>query len=138
MIPVESLELHSTGIVGGADRSRRRQVTIIDAEAWERCIADLGSDVDPSVRRANVLVTGISLEKTRGRVLQVGETRLLVGGEVTPCIKMERAVPGLQKAMRPEWRGGVFAQVLTEGVIRVGDSVSWSTEVAPESSGRAT
>lgn len=138
MIPVESLELNSAGIVGGADRSRRRQVTIIEAGAWDRCVADLGADVDPSVRRANVLVSGITLEKTGGRILQLGEIRLLIGGEVTPCIKMEQAVPGLQQAMKPEWRGGVFAQVLTEGVIKVGDSVSWSTEVASELSGRTT
>jgi len=138
MIAVESLELNAKGIVGGADRSRRRQVTIIEAEAWERCLRDLGAHVDPSVRRANVLIRGMSLEKTRGRVLNLGGTRVLVGGEVTPCIKMERAVAGLQKAMKPEWRGGVFAQVLDVGIIRVGDPVSWSTEVASETSGRTT
>jgi MOSC domain-containing protein YiiM len=36
---------------------------------------------------------------------------------------MEEAAPGLQAALRPDWRGGVFTQVLIGGVIRVGDQV---------------
>jgi MOSC domain-containing protein YiiM len=42
---------------------------------------------------------------------------------------MEEIAPGLQAAMRPDWRGGVFAQVLTDGVIRVGDRIDWEDDV---------
>ena len=115
------------GVEGSADRSRRRQVTIISREAWERCLSDLGATVDPSVRRANLLVSGIDLANTRDRVLRVGDARLLIGGEVTPCERMEEAYPGLQAAMRPEWRGGAFAQILGDGLIRVGDAVEWES-----------
>jgi MOSC domain-containing protein YiiM/GNAT superfamily N-acetyltransferase len=133
MIPVESLELTSKGIVGGADRSRRRQVTILDANAWDLCTTELGVRLDPSLRRANVLVRGMSLANTRGRILRLGDSRVLVGGEVTPCDKMDAALNGLRQVMRPEWRGGVFAQVITAGTIRIGDSVSWNT-LEPETS----
>jgi MOSC domain-containing protein YiiM len=34
-------------------------------------------------------------------------------------------LPGLQEAMRAEWAGGAFAQVLTSGTIRIGDEVEW-------------
>ena len=113
------------GIAGNVDRSRRRQVTLLEREAWERFMTELRASVDPSARRANLLVAGVALAHTRGRVLRIGEARLLIGGEVTPCERMDEALPGLRAAMRPDWGGGAFAQVLTGGVVRVGDPVAW-------------
>jgi MOSC domain-containing protein YiiM len=120
------------GIVGSVDRSRRRQVTLLESEAWKACMEELGVERDPSLRRANILLSGIKLAQTRGRVLAIGDVRLVVGGEVTPCERMEEAVPGLQAALRPDWRGGVFTQILAGGVIHVGDQVEWEA-VATES-----
>jgi MOSC domain-containing protein YiiM len=113
------------GLVGNVDRSRRRQVTIIDRHTWDRLMAELHANADPSSRRANLLVSGIALANTRGRVLCIGSTRLLIDGETTPCERMDDAVPGLQAAMRQNWSGGVFAQVLTGGTIRIGDPIRW-------------
>lgn len=113
------------GLVGSVDRSRRRQVTLMDADEWARLTRELGADVDPSARRANMLLSGISLFETRGRVLKIGDVRLAIGGETTPCERMDEAFPGLQTAMRGVWAGGAFAQVLAGGVVRVGDPVAW-------------
>ena len=116
------------GLAGNVDRSRRRQVSLLSRESWETCMSELGGDVNPSARRANLLVEGVELAHTRGRVLCIGNTRLAIGGELTPCERMDEALPGLQRAMRSEWRGGVFAQVLDGGVIQIGDAVRWEDE----------
>jgi MOSC domain-containing protein YiiM len=113
------------GIAGSIDRSRRRQVTIISREVWQRLMARLGAHADPSARRANLTVSGIDLSNTRGRVLRIGAGRLVVGGELTPCERMDEVAPGLRELMRPAWGGGVFAQVLDDAEIRLGDPVRW-------------
>jgi MOSC domain-containing protein YiiM len=121
----EATLVEGRGVAGSVDRSRRRQVTLLESEVWRACMVELGVERDPSLRRANILLSGVKLAHTRGRVLVIGDTRLAVGGEVTPCERMEEAVPGLQAALRPDWRGGVFTQVLEGGVIHVGDQVEW-------------
>ncbi|HSQ29094.1 MAG TPA: MOSC domain-containing protein [Gemmatimonadaceae bacterium] len=113
------------GIEGSIDRSRRRQVTLISREVWDELMTALGAAVDPSARRANLLVSGVALAHTRGSVLRIGAGRLVIGGELTPCERMDEVRPGLRELMRPDWRGGVFAQVLDDAVISVGDPVSW-------------
>jgi len=129
MDPVRDAELvEGQGVVGGVDRSRRRQVTILSREAWDACMTELGTSLDPSARRANLLVSGLDLEATRDRVLVIGKARLVVGGEVTPCERMEEACAGLQAVMRPHWRGGAFARVIASGAIHVGDVVRWADD----------
>ena len=71
------------------------------------------------------MVSGIALAETRERVLRVGACRLRVGGETRPCERMDEALPGLRGAMRRNWGGGVFAEVLDDGEIAVGDEVEW-------------
>ena len=113
------------GVEGSADRGGRRQVTILEREVWDALKGELGSDAGPETRRANVLVSGIYLRASRGRVLRLGATRVRVAGEVKPCERMEEAVTGLRALMYPEWRGGAFAQILDGGTVRVGDVVAW-------------
>ena len=113
------------GLEGNVDRSRRRQITIIEREMWDTFMKQLDADISPSGRRANLMVSGVRLTETRGRRLRVGPVRFAIGGETTPCERMDEALPGLRAAMQPNWGGGVFAQVVDDGVIAVGDTVSW-------------
>ena len=119
------------GITGNADQGGRRQVTIIDRQAWDRVIEELGDAVDPASRRANLMVSGIPLEGSRGRTLRIGTVRLRINGETRPCHLMEETRPGLQRALSPEWRGGVFASVLDDGEIVPGDAAEWLEDSAP-------
>lgn len=113
------------GLAGNANQGGRRQVTLISEESWAEAISELGIPVEPGSRRANLMVSGIDLQKTRGRVLRVGLSRLRIWSECTPCRQMDEVCLGLRKALRPNWRGGVCAEVLDGGEIRVGDDVFW-------------
>lgn len=121
----EATAIAGKGLEGNVDRSRRRQITVIEREVWDELMKELRADVPPSSRRANLMVSGVKLEETRGRTLRVGAVRLAIGGETTPCERMDEALPGLRAAMGPHGGGGVFAQVLDDGVIAVGDPVRW-------------
>ncbi|HEX6587881.1 MAG TPA: MOSC domain-containing protein [Longimicrobiales bacterium] len=111
------------GIRGNADQGRRRQVTVVDRGALDRMMDEMGERVAYSARRANLMISGVDLAGSRGRVLHVGSCRLQVGGETRPCYRMDEALPGMQQAMKHDWRGGVFCVVLDDGIIRVGDPV---------------
>ena len=113
------------GLRGNANRGGTRQVTIISQARWAELMDALGTDLSPAARRANLMLSGIDLENSRGRVLRVGDARLKINGETRPCEQMEEAHAGLQALMRERWGGGAFAEVLDGGEIRVGDAVEW-------------
>jgi MOSC domain-containing protein YiiM len=128
MDPVQAATLEAgTGLRGNANRGGRRQVTILSQARWRELMGALGADLSPGVRRANLLVSGLDLENSRGQVLRVGTTRLKINGETRPCEQMEEAHAGLQALMRERWGGGAFAEVLDGGEIRVGDAVEWES-----------
>ena len=127
MDPVERATLEAgRGLVGSAHYGGRRHVTIISAERWAELMSILGTELDPSLRRANLLVSGIDLLESRDRTLLVGACRLRIGGETRPCERMEEAHAGLQDAMRSCWGGGAWAVVEVGGEIRNGDEVAWA------------
>jgi len=125
--------IEGRGVEGSVDRSSRRQVTLIEREVWDALMRETGSNAPPSARRANLMVSGISLADTRKRVLKIGGTRVEITGETKPCERMEEAVPGLRAIMYDNWRGGAFAKVLTGGEIKVGDVVEWEDVEASQS-----
>jgi len=126
MDPVDHASLVTArGIVGNANQGGRRQVTIIEEEVWRMLIGQLGSDLPPSSRRANLMVRGVELKNSRGRVLTVGAVQIRIFNETKPCERMDEALPGLKDLMYGDWRGGAFGEVVNDGEIHVGDKVAW-------------
>ena len=117
--------LAGRGLVNNTDQGGKRQVTIVSREAWNVAQQELGEAMDPVARRANLLVSGIDLEESRGKILQIGEARILIHGETRPCERMDEACPGLRSALNSQWRAGAFGEVVHDALIQIGDSVSW-------------
>jgi MOSC domain-containing protein YiiM len=129
MDPVPSAVLEAgRGIAGNADFGRRRHVTILDADEWERRVAALGATLDPSARRANLLIRGLDLTESRGRTLAVGGCRIRIDGETKPCERMDEALPGLRQALYEGWGGGGWGAIVAGGTIAVGDPAEWLEE----------
>ena len=136
MDPVQAATLvEGKGVRDSANFGSTREVTVLSLERWLEICAELEADIDPSARRADLLVSGVDLERSRGRLLNVGDCVLRIGGEVRPCERMEEAQRGLRAAMAPRWGGGAWAEVLRGGDIRVTDPVRWHAELFADNPG---
>lgn len=101
-----------------------REVTFLSAEAWANACRDLQAVLPWALRRANLLVEGIDLARSIGQALAIGDVRVQLHTEATPCDLMDQQFPGLRAALEPECRGGVCGQVLASGTVHVGDRVT--------------
>jgi len=117
--------LEGKGLAGSADNSRTRQVTLIEREVWERLMREVGIEASPASRRANLMISGIALAGSRGRLLRIGSVVVRIAGETKPCERMDEVIPGLRAAMCADWAGGAFAQVISGGDLCIGDPVEW-------------
>jgi MOSC domain-containing protein YiiM len=103
----------------------KRQVTILAEEAFMEACKVLQKNIPWTTRRANLLISGIQLENSSGKHLQIGDAIIEVTGETDPCYRMDEQVQGLKEALEPNWRGGVTGKVVVEGHVKIGDAVQW-------------
>jgi len=99
-----------------------RALTLIAAEALEAMAAEDGIEITAAESRRNVLTRGIDVNSLVGRRFRVGEVEC-VGVELChPCKHLESMTkPGVIKGLTN--RGGLNADILTDGEIAVGDEV---------------
>jgi MOSC domain-containing protein YiiM len=127
MDPYVEATLDDKGLVGNAHRGGARQVTLVARERWDELMDQVGASLGPDARRANLVLSGIDLESSRGRTLRVGSCRIRINGETRPCEQMEEAAPRLQHAMESRWGGGAYGEVIEGGRIALDDEVEWET-----------
>ncbi|GIU11547.1 molybdenum cofactor biosynthesis protein [Shewanella sp. c952] len=105
-------------------RPGKRQVTVMSIQQWQQACNEVDKNLPWFTRRANLLVDGISFSaQDQGTQIVIGELILEITGETDPCKKMEMAYPGLEKALLPDWRGGVTCRVLNDASIAINDLV---------------
>lgn len=109
------------GVVGDHAHGRLRHVTIVFEDDFAAAARVLGRPVDPSARRANVLVSGGDGRRFVGRTIRLGGVTLEVKGLVAPCDAMDRAAQGLKDALAPDGRAGIWGRVVEGAVLRPGD-----------------
>ena len=124
----EAVAVEGRGLEGGADFDRERQVTLVEREVFDRVKGQLDDSVEPVMRRAKLMVSGIRLERTGDQTLAVGDLRIRVRGETRPCGRMDGACEGLMDALDPNWGGGAHGSVLNDTTITVGDEVRWEVD----------
>lgn len=99
-----------------------RQITLIESEALEALRRDYNIELTPAEARRNVLTRGVALNHLVGREFRVGVVRLRGLRLCEPCKHLEGLTqPGVIRGLTH--RGGLRAEVLSDGVIRTGDAI---------------
>ena len=99
-----------------------RELTLIEAEAIEALRNEFQVEYDLSASRRNVVTRGVPLNHLVGKEFWIGDVKARGLRLCEPCSHLQRlshpkVLPGLVH------RGGLRAQILSEGMIRVGGTI---------------
>jgi MOSC domain-containing protein YiiM len=99
------------------------ELTLIEAEAIEAIKREYEIELAPGEARRNLVTRDVPLNHLVGREFSIGEVRIRGIRLCEPCSHLQALTSRpVIKGLRH--RGGLRAQILTEGIIRVGDRVS--------------
>jgi MOSC domain-containing protein YiiM len=125
--PVESVRaLAGRGLEGNryffADAPAGTALTLIAAEAVEAMEREHGISIEPRESRRNVVTRGIDVNALVGMRFRIGEVECEGVELCEPCTTLEGMTkPGVIKGLAH--RGGLNADILSDGAINVGDAV---------------
>ena len=98
------------------------ELTLIEAEAIDALKRDYGVELKAGDPRRNLVTRGVPLNHLVGREFRIGEVKIRGIRLCEPCSHLE-ALVGQPVIKGLRHRGGLRAQILTAGTIRVGDAV---------------
>jgi hypothetical protein len=127
-----SVELRAgRGIVGdryfegtgtfSASEKHGQQLTLIEGEVLD-ALRDDGLHLTPVDARRNVVTRGIDLNALVGQEFQIGTVRCIGRRLCEPCSHLQR-LTGTALLRPMVHRGGLRADILTSGTVRVGDAI---------------
>jgi MOSC domain-containing protein YiiM len=98
------------------------QITFFSLEVFESLARRFGlTNESPGALRRNVIVSGVDLNDLIGQEFSVQGVRFRGTGHCRPCYWMDQAIgPGAEEFLQRN--GGLRAQILSDGVIAVGDA----------------
>jgi MOSC domain len=106
-------------------------LTLIDAAVLDELAAVSGAQID---HRRNVVVRGVDVNALVGRTFRIGDVRCAGRRLCEPCAHLDRL--NASDVLRPlVHRGGLRADILADGVVRVGDVVQ-AEDDAPDNEWR--
>ncbi|MED5330556.1 MAG: MOSC domain-containing protein [Planctomycetota bacterium] len=108
------------GVEGDHTAGSTRQITLLFEEEWHGAEEELGRSVDPSGRRANVLLSGGGGSQWIGKTVALGTCHIAIQGETKPCFVMDQAADGLMDALEGG-RAGIWGRIEQGGTLRVGE-----------------
>ncbi len=104
-------------------KSPSNQITLIEMEALDAVAQDYGVAIAAEESRRNVLTCGMALNHLVGREFTIGSVRLRGLRLCEPCSHLER-LAGKQMIKALRHRGGLRAEILNDGMIKVGDIIT--------------
>jgi len=100
-----------------------RQVTLIEIEAIEALKRESAVEAAAALCRRNIVTRAVALNHLVEQEFSVGEVVLRGTRLCEPCVHLERlSVPGTLRGLIH--RGGLRAEVVSGGIIRVGDPIT--------------
>lgn len=112
-----------TGSYSNPERARPdREVTLIEIEAIEALERDYRVKVEPGASRRNIVTRGVPLNHLVGRDFKVGAVVLRGIRLCEPCEHLEELAGSNKLREGLAHRGGLRAQIVAGGTIRVGES----------------
>lgn len=100
----------------------QHELTLIEAEAIEAVLREYKVNLAPGEARRNVVTRDVPLNHLVGRDFLIGGIKVHGIRLCEPCSHLE-ALTGLPMIKAMRHRCGLRAQILTQGMIRVGDPV---------------
>lgn len=128
----DAVELHAgRGIAGdryfartgtfSVSEQHGQQLTLIEGEVLD-ALRDEGLALTPADARRNVVTRGIDLNALVGVEFRLGAVRCVGRRLCEPCSHLQRLTG--EALLRPlVHRGGLRADILTDGTVRVGDAI---------------
>jgi len=103
---------------------RGRQITLIELESVEALKRDFKIQLDPAQTRRNVVTRNVPLNHLVGQKFRLGREVMLEGVRLCePCEHLEKlSLEGVLESLLH--RGGLRADIVSSGIIRVGDAVT--------------